>query len=184
MLRMLLVEAATATVRFDRSLRKSICIAATRSRKRWPRWRRRTSWPYDCTGCCAPTSRIRTSFVSRAARGCPWSVRTRPRMLIGRSRIPRGWLQKWKTKKPFSTSRRRGSAAAGCSHKRIMVAVGIESMGGGTTSSAEEMIQREISRVLVLNLSGQRSGAPALPRRSLSLTAPSLLSKGHPSPAV
>ena len=74
------------------------------------------------------------------------------------------------------------TAAAGCSHKRIMVAVEIESMGGGTTSSAEEMIQREISRVLVLNLSGQRSGAPALPRRSLSLTAPSLLSRGTPSP--
>jgi hypothetical protein len=33
-------------------------------------------------------SRIRTSFVSRAARGCAWSVKTRPRMLIGRSRIP------------------------------------------------------------------------------------------------
>jgi len=41
-----------------------------------------------------------------------------------------------------------------------------------------EVIQREISRVLVLNLSGKKSGASALHRRSLPLTEPSLLSKG------
>ena len=41
-----------------------------------------------------------------------------------------------------------------------------------------KMIQREISRALVLNLSGKRSGAAALHRISLSLTAPSLLSRG------
>jgi hypothetical protein len=44
-----------------------------------------------------------------------------------------------------------------------------------------EMIQREISRVLVLNLSGNASGASALPRIFLSLTAPSLLSRRAPS---
>jgi transposase len=37
MLRMLLVEAAQMAVRCDPGLRKSICIAAIRSRKRWPR---------------------------------------------------------------------------------------------------------------------------------------------------
>ena len=41
-----------------------------------------------------------------------------------------------------------------------------------------KMIQREISRVLVLNLSGKTSGAPALPRTILPLTPPSLLSRG------
>jgi len=56
-----------------------------------------------------------------------------------------------------------------------MADVGAESMVGGTTFR-RKMIQREISRALVLNLSGKASGAPALPRISLSLTAPSLLS--------
>src|SRR5947208_5750760 len=67
---------------------ESICIAVTRSRKRWPRWQRHASWRYDCTGCCAPSSRIQPLFGSRAARGCPWSARARPKELIGRSRIP------------------------------------------------------------------------------------------------
>src|SRR5207237_9652625 len=67
---------------------ESICIAATRSRKRWLKWQRRASWRYDCTGCCARRGRIRTSFASRAARGWPWSARARPKELIGRSRIP------------------------------------------------------------------------------------------------
>src|SRR5437868_9307355 len=88
MLRMLLVEAAQAAVVTIPSFAKSICIAAIRSRRRWPRWQRRASWRYDCTGCCAPRGRIRTSFASRAARGCPWSARARPKELIGRSRIP------------------------------------------------------------------------------------------------
>src|SRR5216684_4433392 len=57
-----------------------------------------------------------------------------------------------------------------------MADVGAESMVGGTTFH-REMIQREISRALVLNLSGKASGATALPRIFLSLTAPSLLSR-------
>ena len=56
----------------------SICIAAIRSRKRWPRWQRRASWRYDSTGCCAPRPGIQRSFASRAARGCPWSAQARP----------------------------------------------------------------------------------------------------------
>src|SRR5579863_2748500 len=40
------------------------------------------------------------------------------------------------------------------------------------------MIQREISRVLVLNLSGDTNGDKNTDRRSLSLTLPSLLSRG------
>ena len=89
MLRMLLVEAAQAAVRYDpQFVAKSICIAAIRSRKRWPRWQRHASWRYDCTGCCARNGRIRTSFASRVARGWPWSARARPKELIGRSRIP------------------------------------------------------------------------------------------------
>jgi hypothetical protein len=55
------------------------------------------------------------------------------------------------------------TAAAGCSHRRIMVDVEAVSMVGGTIFH-REMIQREISRVLVLNLSGKKSGASALPR--------------------
>src|SRR5713226_2282855 len=55
-----------------------------------------------------------------------------------------------------------------------MADVGAESMVGGTTFH-REMIQREISRALVLNLSGKASGATALPRIFLYLTAPSLL---------
>jgi hypothetical protein len=39
------------------------------------------------------------------------------------------------------------------------------------------VIQREISRVLVLNLSGNTNGAQNTDRRSLSLTTPSLLSR-------
>jgi hypothetical protein len=39
------------------------------------------------------------------------------------------------------------------------------------------MIQREISRVLVLNLSGKKNGAYAPPRTTMSLTEPSLLSR-------
>src|SRR5207245_3959623 len=70
------------------SFAKSICIAATRSRKRWLKWQRRASWRYGCTGCCVPSSRIQPLFASRAARGCPWSARARPKELIGRSRIP------------------------------------------------------------------------------------------------
>ena len=48
------------------------------------------------------------------------------------------------------------------------------------------MIQREISRVLVLNLSGKASGADAPPGRTMPLTEPSLLSRGTlmPSPEL
>src|SRR2546426_5804408 len=49
-------------------------------------------------------------------------------------------------------------------------------MVGGTTPPQSD--SREISRVLVLNLSGKASGAHAPPRRGLSLTTPSLLSMG------
>src|SRR5207248_8918429 len=88
MLRMLLVEAARSRCVTIPSFVESICIAVTRSRKRWLRWQRRASWRYDCTGCCARRGRIQPSFASRAARGCPWSARARPKELIGRSRIP------------------------------------------------------------------------------------------------
>jgi len=50
-----------------------------------------------------------------------------------------------------------------------------ESMVGGTIFH-REVIPREISRALVLNLSGEHGGAHVPPRRSLSLTQPSLLS--------
>ena len=61
-----------------------------------------------------------------------------------------------------------------------MADVGAESMFGGTMFR-REMIPREISRVLVLNLSGKASGAPAPPRIRLPLTPPSLLSRRTPS---
>lgn len=50
-------------------------------------------------------------------------------------------------------------------------------MVGGTIFH-REVIQREISRVLVLNLSGKTNGAQNTDRISLSLTLPSLLSRG------
>ena len=75
-LRTLLVEAVHNVTRLDESFRKTVSAALpSHGRKAWPRWRRRVSWRYDSTGCCAPTPRIRRSFASRTARGCPWSVR-------------------------------------------------------------------------------------------------------------
>jgi len=56
-------------------------------------------------------------------------------------------------------------------------------MFGGTTFR-REMIQREISRVLVLNLSGEAKRCLALLRISLPLTEPSLLSRRTPSSVV
>ena len=52
----------------------------------------------------------------------------------------------------------------------------VESMVGGTTFR-RRVIQREISRALVLNLSGKKSGAKNTDRILLSLTPPSLLSR-------
>ena len=57
-----------------------------------------------------------------------------------------------------------------------MVAVQAVSMVGGTIFH-RWVIQREISRALVLNLSGEQRGASAPHRTSLSLTLPSLLSR-------
>jgi transposase len=88
MLRMLLVEAATTAVRLDPEFRKEYLHRCHQKPKAVARWRRRASWPYDFTGCCVLSRGIQKSFVSRAARGCAWSVKTRPRMLIGCSRIP------------------------------------------------------------------------------------------------
>src|ERR1035441_4115444 len=50
-------------------------------------------------------------------------------------------------------------------------------MVGGTTSPPQSD-SRESSRALVLNLSGETSGAQAPPRKTMSLTTPSLLSRG------
>ena len=50
-------------------------------------------------------------------------------------------------------------------------------MVGGTIFH-REVIQREISRALVLNLSGKASGAQTLLRTTMPLTEPSLLSRG------
>jgi hypothetical protein len=52
-------------------------------------------------------------------------------------------------------------------------------MVGGTTFH-REMIQREVSRVLVLNLSGKASGAYAPPRRNYALDRAFALIEGHP----
>jgi hypothetical protein len=54
-------------------------------------------------------------------------------------------------------------------------------MVGGTIFH-REVIQREISRALVLNLSGKASGAPTLLRTTMPLTEPSLLSRGTRRP--
>ena len=55
-----------------------------------------------------------------------------------------------------------------------MAAVWAESMVGGTS----RVIEREISRALVLNLSGKVAVLIALPRITMPLTEPSLLSRG------
>lgn len=74
------------------SFARSTGIAVIRSRKQWRKWQRRASWPYDCTGCCVRRSRIRRSFASRAARGCPWSAQARPfRRTVIHSEIPGSW---------------------------------------------------------------------------------------------
>src|SRR5438874_11292229 len=70
MLRMLLVEAARSRCVTIPSFVESICIAVTRSRKRWLRWQRRASWRYDCTGCCARRGRILCSHREQPA-GAP-----------------------------------------------------------------------------------------------------------------
>jgi hypothetical protein len=62
-----------------------------------------------------------------------------------------------------------------------MVEVVTESMFGGTIFH-RWMIQCEISRVLVLNLSGKTSGASARYRITTPLTPPSLLSRDTPAP--
>src|SRR5258708_39175842 len=84
-LRMLLVEAAQGAVRCDpiRDFGMSICIVATVNQKEWRRWQRRGRWRFDSTGCCARTRGIQKSFVSRAARGCPWSAQARPKDCLG-----------------------------------------------------------------------------------------------------
>src|SRR6266700_1191942 len=97
------------------SFAKSICIAVTRSRKRWLRWQRRASWRYDCTGCCARNGRIQRSFASRVARGCPWSARARPkenRWLVERLhrrviqvRFPESWSSTFSGEKAVLTHR-------------------------------------------------------------------------------
>ena len=60
-----------------------------------------------------------------------------------------------------------------------MVDVVAESMVGGTIFH-REVIPREISRALVLNLSGKANGDKNTAGRSLPLTQPSLLSRVTP----
>ncbi len=80
-MRMLLVEAAQVAVRCDSQFRRESYSAATRtSRKRWPKWRRRESWRYGFTGCCARKRRTHRSSMSRAARGWPWTAKASPKV--------------------------------------------------------------------------------------------------------
>jgi hypothetical protein len=82
-------------------------------------------------------------------------------------------LGKQKTFSTFAPARRRRDVRIEESWSIVQA----ESMVGGTIFH-REMIPREISRALVLNLSGETSGAKTPPRRSLPLTEPSLLSRG------
>src|SRR2546428_10552928 len=85
------------------------------------------------------------------------SAQARPQVLIGRSRIPHRRDVRIAESWPSVRSNR---------------------MVGGTTPPQSD--SGEISRVLVLNLLWQTSGAHAPPRRSVPLTTPSLLSRANP----
>jgi transposase len=54
-LRSMLVEAAQSVTRLDKGLQRSTGLAATTSRRVWPRWQRPGSWQCDSTGCCGKT---------------------------------------------------------------------------------------------------------------------------------
>jgi hypothetical protein len=96
------------------SFASNISIAVIRSRREWPRWRRRAGWRYDSTGCCAPRPHIRRSSHREQLAGG-----------TGRRKLDR--KVDWALSHPVAT---------GCSHRRIMVAVVAESMFGGTSSTA------------------------------------------------
>ena len=77
-LRTLLVEAAHSANRKDEGFRKTYQQRCHRMAKGVAKVAAQESWPYDSTGCYAPTPGIQRSFRSRAARGCPWSAKARP----------------------------------------------------------------------------------------------------------
>ena len=78
LLRMLLVEAAQTRCAAIPDFASSICIAAIRSRKAWPKWQRREVGGTTLLDAAHAERRIQRSFASRAARGCPWSAQARP----------------------------------------------------------------------------------------------------------
>ena len=158
MLRMLLVEAATDRGSSAiRSFGKSICIAVIRSRKAVAK----------VAAARKLAVRLYWMLRTQAAVSGDRSHREQPAGAPGRRKLDR--RIDWALSHPVGT---------GCSHRRIMVEVQAESMVGGTIEFHRRVIQREISRVLVLNLSGKQAVLKAPHRISLSLTAPSLLSRG------
>jgi hypothetical protein len=74
----------------------------------------------------------------------------------------------------------RTGPAAGCSHRRIMVDVRAESMVGGTIFH-RQVIQREISRALVLNLLWQSKRCSGTAQDKFALDRAFSLIEGHPS---
>jgi hypothetical protein len=81
MLRSFLAEAAEGRFSTIPDYASSICIVAIRSRRVWPRWRQRVSWPYDSAGCY---DQCGLSFASRAARRCPCSADAHSRRKLDR----------------------------------------------------------------------------------------------------
>ena len=78
-MRMLLVEAAQIAVRYDPGMRNEYLHRCHSKAKGVAKVAAAAgNWRFDSTGCCARKSRIRRSFVSRAARGWPWSAKARP----------------------------------------------------------------------------------------------------------
>ena len=118
--RMLLVEAAQATNRWDEG--PAFSTEAVRgtmqaTSQSWQWWRRQENWQCDSTGCCAATRRIRRSLVSRVARN--WGGN-------GQRKLDRP--SDWALSHP---------AMAGCPNASIMVdSMTVSMIGGAITASA------------------------------------------------
>src|SRR5258708_37586773 len=132
MLRALLVEAAQIAVQHDPQFRRQYLHRCHQKPKAVAKVAAARKLAVRLYWMLRRQLGIQRSFASRAARGCPWSAQARPQVLIGRSRIPH---------------------RAGCSHRRIMVAVRGR-IDGWWNEFHRKVIQREISGALVLNLSG------------------------------
>ncbi len=104
-MRMLLVEAAQACVRYDpQDFATSICTAATAKPKGVAKVAAARKLAVRLYWMLRTQKRIRRSFMSRAARGCPWSAQARPRVdwaLSSRSNAGIRIEESWPMVRPY-----------------------------------------------------------------------------------